>query len=170
MRLSALMEVMNLRVFEVLRQERGLIYGGGMQGAMSPIPYGHYSISATLPTGPQSVDTVLETTFAEIEKIKRDGPSAADLDKVKLRWTQTYRKSLRENGFWLNTLQGALVEGVDPHTVFDFEKNVAAITPSDVKAAAQKYFNTANYVQVVLYPEKKDGAAVAVAPAAVKVN
>jgi zinc protease len=170
LRLSALMEVMNLRVFEVLRQQMGLIYGGGMQGAMSPIPYGHYSVSATLPTGPQSVDKVLATTFAEIDKIKRDGPSAADLDKVKLNWTQNYRKSLRENGFWLNALQEALVEGVDPHNVFDFEKNVAAITPADVKAAAQHYFNTDNYVQVVLYPEKKAVGTIAAAASAVKAN
>jgi zinc protease len=148
----------------------GLIYGGGIQGAMSPIPYGHYSVSATLPTGPQSVDKVLATTFAEIDKIKRDGPSAADLDKVKLNWTQNYRKSLRENGFWLNALQESLVEGVDPHSVFDFEKNVAAITPADVKAAAQRYFNTDNYVQVVLYPEKKAVGTIAAAASAVKAN
>ncbi|MGZ5201141.1 MAG: M16 family metallopeptidase [Telluria sp.] len=170
LRLSALMEVMNLRVFDVLRQQMGLIYGGGMQGAMSPIPYGHYSISATLPTGPQSVDKVLATTFAEIEKIKRDGPSAADLDKVKLNWTQNYRKSLRENSFWIGALQESLVEGVDPHSVFDFEKNVAAITPADVQEAARHYFNTDNYVQVVLYPEKKEVATMAAAAAAVKAN
>lgn len=167
MRLSALMEVMNLRVFDVLRQQMGLIYGGGMQGSMTPIPYGHYSIVATLPTGPQNVDKVLAATFAEIEKIKRDGPSQADLDKVKLNWTQTYRKSLRENSFWLGGLQSALTEGTDPHVLVDFEKYVTEITPGDVKAAAQRYFNTENYVQVVLYPEqKKDGVIAATAAAA----
>ncbi|GAB3467325.1 insulinase family protein [Massilia terrae] len=161
MRLSALMEVMNLRVFDVLRQQMGLIYGGGMQGSMTPIPYGHYSIAATLPTGPQNVDKVLAATFVEIDKIKRDGPDPADLDKVKLNWTQTYRKSLRENSFWLGGLQSALTEGTDPHVLVDFEKYIAGITPEDVKAAAQRYFNTENYVQVVLYPEKKDAGVIA---------
>jgi zinc protease len=161
LRLSALMEVMNLRVFEVLRQQLGLIYGGGMQGSMTPVPYGHYTITATLPTGPQSVDKVLAATFAEIDKIKRDGPAAADLDKVRQNWNQTYRKLLRENGYWLATLQSSLTDGTDPHEILDFEKRVAAITPADLKAAAARYFNTDNYVQVVLYPEKADASKVA---------
>jgi zinc protease len=164
LRLSALMEVMNLRVFEVLRQQMGLIYGGGMQASMTPIPYGHYTVTASLPTGPQNVDKVLAATFAEIEKMKRDGPDAKDLDKVKLNWTQTYRKSLRENGFWLGTLQSALTEGTDPHELLNFEKRVAAITPADLKAAAQRYFNTDNYVQVVLYPEKAEAGQLAASP------
>jgi zinc protease len=170
LKLSALMEVMNLRIFEVLRQQLGLIYGGGMHATMSPIPYGNYSINATLPTGPQSVDKVLAATFAEIGKMKREGPDPADLDKVKLNWTQTYRKSLRENGYWLGTLQSSLVEGTDPHEILNFEQRVAELTPADLKAAAQRYFDTNNYVQVVLYPEKADaGKVAAIAPAA-KVN
>jgi zinc protease len=170
LRLHALTEVMNLRVFEVLRQQLGLIYGGGMQGSITPIPYGHYTVTATLPTGPQSVDKVLDATFAEIDKIKRDGPSQAELDKVKLNWVQTYRKSLRENGYWLANLQSSLTEGTDPHELLDFEQRVAAITPADLKAAAQRYFNTGNYVQVVLYPEKKADAATVAVAAAPKAN
>jgi zinc protease len=170
LKLSALTEVMNLRIFEVLRQQLGLIYGGGMHGSMSPIPYGHYSITATLPTGPQSVDKVLAATFAEIDRIKREGPAPADLDKVKLNWTQTYRKSLRENGYWLGALQSALVEGTDPHEMLRFEQRLAELTPADVKAAAQRYFDTSNYVQVVLYPEKADASKVAAIPAPAKVN
>ncbi|GAB3417990.1 insulinase family protein [Massilia agilis] len=169
LRLAALMEVMNLRVFDVLRQQLGLIYGGGMQGSMTPIPYGHYSITATLPTGPQNVDKVLAATFAEIEKIKRDGPDPADLEKVKLNWTQGYRKSLRENSFWLAMLQTSLTEGTDPHEVLALENRVATLSVADVKAAAQRYFNTKNYVQVVLYPEK-DVSKVAAATPAAKVN
>jgi zinc protease len=170
LKLSALTEVMNLRIFDVLRQQLGLIYGGGMHGSMSPIPYGHYSITATLPTGPQSVDKVLAATFAEIDKMKRDGPDPADLDKVKLNWTQTYRKSLRENGYWLGALQSSLVEGTDPHEILEFEQRVGELTPADVKAAAQRYFDTNNYVQVVLYPEKADAGKIAALPAAAKVN
>jgi zinc protease len=83
---------------------------------------------------------------------------------------QTYRKSLRENGYWLANLQSSLTEGTDPHELLDFEQRVAAITPADLKAAAQRYFNTGNYVQVVLYPEKKADAATVAVAAAPKAN
>jgi zinc protease len=158
--------VMNLRLIDVLRQQLSLIYGGGMGGQLSKIPYGQYAITATLPTGPQNVDKVLAATFAEIEKIQRDGPTAADLEKVKIQWTQGYRRSLRENGYWLSVLQGSLVEGTDPHAILGVEQMLAKITADDVKDAARHYLNKDNYVQVVLYPEKMAPTTVASAGAA----
>jgi zinc protease len=155
LRLAALIEVMNLRIIDVLREKLGLIYGGGLNGGMSKIPYGHYSIGATLPTGPANVNKVLDATFAEIERIRRDGPDAADLAKVKRNWLESHRKSLRENGYWLAHLQSALTEGTDPAAILSFDKQVEALSGADIKAAAQRYFNTDNYVQVVLYPEKE---------------
>jgi zinc protease len=155
MRLSALLEVMNLRIVEVLREEMALIYGGGMNGAISRIPYQHYSIGVALPTGPAHVDKVLAATFAEIERMKTRGPDQADLDKVKNNWLQGRRKALRENGYWLAHLQSSLTDGTDPATILDFEQQIAAISAADLKAAAQRYFNTNNYLQMVLNPEQK---------------
>ncbi|TFW31635.1 M16 family metallopeptidase [Massilia horti] len=154
LRLAALIEVMNLRIIDVLREKLALIYGGGMSGGMGRIPYGHYSISATLPTGPANVDKVLETTFVEIGRIKRNGPEPQELEKVKRNWLENHRKALRENGYWLGQIQSALTEGKDLASILNFNKQVEALTAEDVQAAAQRYFNTDNYVQVVLYPEK----------------
>jgi zinc protease len=154
LRFRALLEVMNIRIIDVLREKMGLIYGGGMHGGLSRIPYGSYSISANLPTAPASVDKVISATFAEIERMKTQGPDAADLDKVKQNWKQLHEKSMRENDYWLSRLQNSILEGTDPATILVYEKMVEQITPADLKAAAQRYFNTDNYVQMVLYPEK----------------
>jgi zinc protease len=155
MRLSALLEVMNIRIIEVLREKMALIYGGGMSGAIGKVPKPHYRIAVNLPTGPENVDKVIAATFAEIERIKTQGPSAADLNKIKQGWLQNHRKSLRENGYWLGRLQTSLLAGTDPATVLNYEAQVKALTPEDLKKAARRYFNTQNYVQLVLYPEKK---------------
>jgi zinc protease len=159
LRLSALTEVMNIRIIDVLREKLGLIYGGGMEGSMTRIPYSHYTIGVTLPTGPDNVDKVLSATFAEIERMRTEGPSQADLDKVKTNWLQTYRKSLQDNTYWLAALQTSLTEGTDPGTILTFDKEVQNLTVDDVKRAAQRYLNTENYVQVVLNPEAKAAAA-----------
>jgi zinc protease len=159
LRLQALVEVMNIRIIDVLREKMTLIYGGGMSGAMTRIPYGHYSIGVTLPTGPENVDRVIAATFAEIERMKARGPDDGELDKVKRNWLQGYRKALRENGFWIGQLQSALTEGSDPALILSFEKQVDAISAEEVQAAARRYFNTGNYVQVVLNPETAGKAA-----------
>ncbi len=155
LRFKALLEVMNIRIIDILREKMGLIYGGGMHGGLSRIPYGNYSISANLPTAPASVDKVIATTFAEIERMKTQGPEVGDLNKVKQNWKQLYEKSMRENDYWLSRLQNAVLEGTDPANILAYEKMVDQITPDDLKAAAQRYFNTGNYVQMVLYPENK---------------
>jgi zinc protease len=45
--------------------------------------------------------------------------------------------------------------GTDHARILDFEKRTEAITVNDVQAAAKRYLRRDNYVQVVLYPEKK---------------
>jgi zinc protease len=151
-RLSALIEVVNLRIVDVLRQDLGLIYGGRMSGSLSRIPYQHYTISTQLPTGPEKVDKLLAATFAEIARLKAEGPSAADLDKVKQNWRQGYPRSLRENSFWLQRLQSSVLDGTDPARILREDRAFESFTPADIKLAAQRYFNTENYVQVVQYP------------------
>ena len=155
LRLSALMEVMNIRINEVLREKLALIYGGSANGNLSKIPYGNYAIGLSLPCGPENVDKVIAATFAEIAKLKDQGPQAEDLAKVKQNWLTNYPKALRENGYWLGRLQSSLQNGTDPASILGYEKQVAAITPGELQTMAKRYFNTDNYVQVVLNPEKQ---------------
>jgi zinc protease len=154
LRFQAMIEVMNLRINDVLREKLGLIYGGGMNGGISRIPYGSYTIGVSLPTGPDKVDKVIAAAFAEIARLKDSGPDAAELAKVKENWMQSHQKALNENGYWLGRLQGAQLMSTDPHSILRYDEQVKAITAADVQAAAKRYFNLENYVQVVLYPEK----------------
>jgi zinc protease len=154
LRLRALLDVMNIRITDILREKLTLIYGGGMGGGISKVPYQSYSVGVSLPTGPDNVDKVIAAMFAEIERMKNQGPDVGDLDKVKQNWLQTHRTALRENGYWLGQLQSAQLYGTDPAEILDFEQRAAAITPDDLKQAAKRYFKMDNYVQVVLYPEK----------------
>jgi zinc protease len=160
MRLQALVEVLNIRIIEVLREQLSLIYGGNAGGQLGRIPYGNYTLAVTLPTGPENVDKVLKATFDEFERLKREGPSAADLAKVKQNWIQNHRRALRENGYWLGRIQSALLDGTDPHEILTHEERVNALTAAEVQDAARRYLDTENVVQVVLYPEKKAEAPV----------
>jgi zinc protease len=153
LRMTALMEVMNLRIIDVLREKLGLIYSGHISGAVQRVPYQHYAISATLPTGPENVDKVVAALFAEIERIKIQGPDQADLAKFKTNWRQSHQRALRENGYWVAGLEGSLMDGTDPARLLSVTAEVDALSAADVQKAAQRYFDMNNYVQVVLKPE-----------------
>ncbi|WP_311196876.1 M16 family metallopeptidase [Rugamonas apoptosis] len=154
MRLQALLEALNIKLLEVLREQQGLIYGGGMSGALTKVPYGGYAISINLPCGPENVDKVIAATFAEIAKVKEQGVTQEDLDKVRAGWSRNYHKGLRENGYWLGQLQLALVNGTDPAALLTYEQRAGAIRAADLKQTARRYFDMDNYLQVVLYPAR----------------
>ncbi|MRW94049.1 insulinase family protein [Duganella sp. FT80W] len=154
MRMQALIEVMNIKLIETLREKMGAMYSGGMSGSMSRIPYGNFNINATLPCAPENVDKVLAATFAEIQKVQRDGIDEADLNKVKASWIKGYRKGLRENGYWMASLQNAFFNNNNPDEILTYEDRVNALTTADIQQAAQRYLDTNNYLQVVLYPEQ----------------
>ena len=154
LRLNAVVEVLNLKIIDVLREKLTLIYGGGMRGGLARTPYPHYQLGLTLPCAPENVDKVIVAAMAEIQTMQEAGVDAADWAKVKQNWLTNHRKNLRENGFWASRLQSAALYGTDAATVFDYEQQLDAITPEILQAAAKRYFRRNNYVQLVQYPKK----------------
>lgn len=154
LKLQALIELMNIKLIETLREELGGIYGGGMNGSLSKNPYNSYSINVSLPCGPENVDKLIKATFAEIQKVKDKGPSEADLNKVKETFSKKYQEDLKDNNYWLGRLQRSTELGSNPADILILETRVKAITIKDLQEAAKKYFDMNNYFQAVLFPEK----------------
>ncbi len=152
-RMNALTEVMNIKINEVLREKLALIYSGSMNGRLDRVPHDQYSIGTALPCGPANVEKVIAALNAEIAMLQKDGPSEADLNKVKQKFRQAHQKSMQENTYWLGHLQSSALLGTDPQTILQVEQQIDGLTIEAVRNAARLYFNPANVVQVVLNPE-----------------
>ncbi|CAN5391351.1 insulinase family protein [soil metagenome] len=154
LKLQALIELMNIKLIETLREELSGIYGGGMSGSLSKIPYNSYAINVSLPCGPENVDKLMKATFDEIQKIKDNGPSVEDLNKVKETFEKQHQVDLKDNSYWLNRLQRTGELNLNPSDILTINSRMKAFTPKEIQEAAKKYFNMNNYFQAVLYPEK----------------
>jgi zinc protease len=44
--------------------------------------------------------------------------------------------------------------GSNPAAILTYEKKVNALTVTELKETANKYFGMKNFIQVILYPEK----------------
>lgn len=154
LRMQALIDVLNIKLIETLREDLSGVYGAGMSGQVNKNPYNHYMISARIPCGPENVDLLIKATLAEIQKIKDNGPAESDLAKVKETWTKQYREDLKDNGFWLGRLQQSEEAGLDPNDILTGEQRINSLTPKDIKDAANKYFDMKNFLTMVLNPEK----------------
>jgi zinc protease len=150
---QALIEVMNIKIIETLREDLSGIYGGGMYGNINKYPYGNYSFGLTIPCGPENVEKLIAAAIGEIEKIKTNGPTETDLNKVKETWKQQYLVSIKDNNFWARHILQSVENRTDPARVLSYEQRVNALNKKDIQQVARKYLDTRKYALFILNPE-----------------
>ena len=149
----ALIEALNIKVIEKLREEMGGMYSGGLSGSIQKRPYVHYTITANIPCGPENVEKLTTALLDIIKNAQEKGVDQKDLDKVKETWKKQYKVSLQSNDAWLTNLSNAFIDENNPENILDYEQKVDALTVQDLQKAAQKFLSTTNYLKAVLYPE-----------------
>jgi len=154
MKMSAMIDLLNIKLIETLREDLSGVYGAGMSGQVNKNPYGHYMITAKIPCGPENVDVLIKATLGEIQKVKDNGPSEADLAKVKETWIKQYREEIKDNGYWMARLLQSDEAGTNPNDILTVEQRLNALTTKDIQEAAKKYFDMGNFLTMVLNPEK----------------
>ena len=153
LQLAALLEVLNIKIIEKLREDMSGMYGGGLNGSIVKRPYEHFTINATIPCGPDNVDK-LTTALMDIIKTAQDkGIEQKDLDKVKETWENQYHVNLQNNNFWLDNLSNAFINQDNPENILDYEQKISTITVEDLQKAAKKFLTLNNMVKSVMYPE-----------------
>ena len=146
-------EILSIKLIEKLREEEGGVYGAGARGSINKIPYGSYNFSISFPCGPDNAEKLADASIAELEKIIKEGPTEADLDKVKKAMLLSRKEDLQQNRFWLSQIKNADYNKSDLDSILNFEENINAITTQNVQDVAKKYL-TDGYVKAILMPEK----------------
>lgn len=153
LKLAALLEAINIRITEKLREEMSGIYGGGLYGSIEKRPYVHYKIVANIPCGPENVQKLTDSLVAIIKNVQEKGVEQKDLDKVKETWKKQYEVGLQNNGYWLSQLSNAWINRTNPENILDYEQKVNALTTDDLKEAAQRFLPLDKMVKALLFPE-----------------
>ncbi len=109
--LSALGEVLEIRLREELREELSGTYSVSVGPSLARIPREQYSVSIGFGSAPDLADSLVRAIFTEIDSLKAKGPRSADLAKVKETFIRGRETALRENGWWLSQLMLAAREG-----------------------------------------------------------
>lgn len=149
----ALIDALNIKVVEKLREEMSGMYSGGLNGAIQKRPYVHYTITAGIPCGPENVEKLTAALFQIIKNAQENGIDQKDLDKVKETWKKQYHVSLQSNDAWIDNLSNAFIDQNNPENILTYEQKVDALTTKDLQEAAKKFLTMNNYVKAVLYPE-----------------
>jgi zinc protease len=144
--------VLSIRLREVLREDKGGVYGVGASGGLVRAPHQERRFSISFGCDPARVDELVGAAFDEIAQIQRAGIGADYLEKVKQTFTRERETQLRNNDFWIGWLTSAYTYRDDPTLVLDPSKMTARMTPDNVKAAARRYLDKKQYYAPVLLP------------------
>lgn len=74
----------------------------------------------------------MKIIYAEAEAFAKNGPDEASLNKVKEYMLKKHNEDLKENGYWLNSIDEYLYTGVNP--VKDYEKSLTVSPPRTFSA------------------------------------
>ena len=156
--LQGALEVLQIRLREVLREDKGGVYGVGVYGGLSRWPRGTFANHVSFGCDPDKVEELIGAALAEIEKLKTEGPSDEDFNKIKEAQLRSYERGLKENSFWIGNLVSAIRNNLDPHRILTYSERVEALTKERIQEAAKLYFDQTNFLTAVLVPEESGHA------------
>ena len=152
--LHALTSLMQIRLTETLREKLGGTYSPSVNGGCNREPRQEYGIQIAFGSSPENVELLSTATFALIDSLKANPPSAADMEKVKEEILRSREVETRQNSYWLSSIIGRDEAGEDLAGLTSvYDDMVKRLTPAQIQQAAKQYFNTGNYARFVLLPE-----------------
>jgi zinc protease len=152
---NAMLDVLNIKLREVIREDKGGTYGISAYGYPSLFPRQEYFITVTWSCKPNRVDELVKEALLQIDSLKLSQPDSIYIKKVKETQHRGYEVNIQRNNFWLSNLYFYYTYGENPEQILKYPGIVDNLTGAAIQTAAKKYFNMDNYVKVVLYPEKK---------------
>jgi len=150
-----LMDILNIKCRESMREEQGGVYGVGISGSAARFPKPEYSIQASWGCNPENIEKLSATVLAEMDTLKIQGPAGTDLNKIKETLIRERETRLKENSYWLGALQNTVLYGDKLRTLDEYKVIVNGVTVKDIQATANKYLDTKEYVRVALTPAPK---------------
>ncbi len=153
---QAMVEVLGIQIREDLREDRGGVYSPAVRGQRDDEPRAEQEVMIQFTCDPDRAVELADAVLEQVQRLRNDGPSAANMVKIKEQLRRSQETSLRTNGFWVSTLDFyGMRPGESLSNVSGYDARVAALTAQDVQDAAQAYLDMDRYARFILYPEDR---------------
>jgi zinc protease len=152
--LSELSELLDIRLREVLREDKGGTYGVGVSANCTHIPYEEYEVEISFGSAPERVDELVGAVFAVIDSVKAGVVSDSNLTKISEIELRQHETALKENGAWIASMVDADEDGRDQRDFLRLPELVKKITKQQLRDAARQYLRKEQYARFTLLPEQ----------------
>ena len=129
-------------------------YGVYTAGQLIKYPKEQAILQIIFETAPEKREKLMKIIFAELENITKAGPSEGDLNKVKEFMLKKHAEDLKENSYWLRSIDEYLFTGMNP--IKDYDQIVSSITVKDIQKFADDLFKQKNEIEVSMISPNKE--------------
>lgn len=153
--LSFFSSVMEIKLTEVIREEMGGVYSPSVNIQMERYPKATSTFTVMFGCDPLRADELTNAVIEQINLLIKNGPSDADMVKVKETMKRSLEKNLQENEFWIHAMENADFIGSDINLVNQEAQNkiIDGMTAKIIKKILKSHINPSMYVRCVLLPE-----------------
>lgn len=150
---------------QTLRELMGGTYSAGASYSnLAPVP-GYSTMSVAFGSDPARVDTLVQVALSEVEKLREEGPSAADLQKDQEIERRELDVALQQNGVWTGSILTSLQLGIDPRRIAHRRERIDLLTTENLRDTFRKYFPANRRTVISLLPEAGAGPGAGASPA-----
>ncbi len=152
--LEATADILDIKLIEILREEKGGVYGVGAFGGVNKYPYGNYYFGISFPCGPENAADLTEAALAEVKKIVDNGPEQKDVDKVREAMLTGYDEDIKTNEAWLSSISTSDFQELDRNRILDTKQLIRDnLTAANIQATAKKFLSGKPLISTLM-PEK----------------
>ena len=153
--LGGLRDLLDIRLREALREDKGGTYGVSVGANCTHIPTERYEITVSFGSAPERADELTREVFAVIDSIKAGAVSDSNMMKIHELPLRAHETALRQNGSWLSAMADADEDGRDQRDFLRRPALVSALTREQLRDAARLYLRQNQYARFTLRPEEK---------------
>lgn len=151
-RARAAAAVLEIRLRDLLREALGGTYSVSVRYSDTQPRPGYGTIGIAFGSAPENVDRLVAAVLQEVHDLRDTGPSPEEVRTVQAIERRELETAMRQNGYWLNSLQAVHLLAWDPQSIARRLERTATLTPGNVHAAAKQYLPASRYTVVTLQP------------------
>lgn len=152
--INSMASVLRIKLREILREDLSGTYGANVSVSTLKYPKESYRISISFGCAPERTGELTSTVFAVIDSLKNYPVDPSYITKISETQKRSFETSLEQNRFWLSNLVRYAFMGQDPRLIMEYPELVNSLDTGMIRDAARRYFDTDNYIQVILKPEQ----------------
>jgi zinc protease len=153
--MNALRELLDIRLREVLREDKGGTYGAGVGANCSHIPYPNYRVNVSFGSAPERTEELVKEVFAVIESIKNGEVSDSNMTKIRELTIRSHETALKQNNRWLAAMMDADEDKRDQRDFLRTADRTLKVTKEQIRDAARLYLRNDRYARFTLLPAEE---------------